>query len=804
MKLNHLLYMAGLLTTMAACTSDDVTQQQLDGDRVPVSLSYTTQPQVETRGVASATLNDDNIESSQDVIVRISNYNVGSYTDYTYTTGAAGALNLPANPPYYPINGTTHIDVLAYTPAAASIASDGKFTIQPDQSTSENYIASDLLWATPVTNQARTTDDVMLSFSHKMAKIKVVATAGTAVSQINSIQLLNVQPTVDFNRTTGEVSNLSGEVIAVTMAEGMTASTTTAVAVIPEQEYENANLLAIGVTLNDGTTTGTAYYKITDAKTFYAGNVYTLNITVSYPEVNATTEITGWSENGSVTLMQSVQQQTFAVEGYSILTFNVKGVQFNMVGVKGGSYTTLRGVDVTGTLNDYYIGQTEVTNALWKAVMGSIPSASNRVEDDLPVNNVTYNAVCQTNGFLDKLNEALAGQLPEGTRFTLPSEAQWEYAARGGRSSKGYTFAGSNYLEDVAWWGFSNEGFTSNYTNPSSSMIYGNSEGRVHATGLKRPNELGLYDMSGNVWELCLDYYNSSVQTEQGVDYVNTTISTKYVRRGGGYSSTNLGCSLSSETGQIHYTPLNGTYDGQGLRLALISTNANRSLSTATSSDVGKVICSNGHIHTNASSVDCGGVAVAMIAYYGDDPIDTNGKTYRGLAIALNDLNNGGDVTWCSQTEELCVSDAFTSVDQNKDLNGIWNTYMYIRGKTGHVHQVGDAIVNYRNSIPAPMLYGSSDWFLPSSGQWNLIAKGMVGAAGGTPVNLGSGNNGMQASVFAPLIESAGGTPLQNKIYWMSTEKTAANACDYRAGDGGIGNVAKTVGARKARAVFAF
>lgn len=293
MKINHLLYMAGLLTTLAACTSDDIAQQQ-DGDRVPVTLSYKAQPLVETRAAASATLNDDNIESGQNVKVRISNVNAGEYEDHTYTTGAGGVLNLPANPPYYPINGTTNIDILAYTPADAGTT----FTIATDQSTDAAYIASDLLWATPVTNQARTTDNVTLNFSHKMAKIKVVATAGTAVSQINSIQLLNVKPTVTFNKTSGAIGEASGDATTVTMATGETATSVTAAAVIPAQAYTSQQLLAIGVTLNDNTTTGTAYYTV-DSKTFEAGNVYTLNITVSYPEVNAETAITGWTANGT-------------------------------------------------------------------------------------------------------------------------------------------------------------------------------------------------------------------------------------------------------------------------------------------------------------------------------------------------------------------------------------------------------------------------------------------------------------------------------------------------------------------------
>lgn len=125
---------------------------------------------------------------------------------------------------------------------------------------------------------------------------------------------------------------------------------------------------------------------------------------------------------------------------------------------------------------DYYIGQTEVTQALWKAVMGYNPSTM--VGDNLPVNNVLWG---EAQAFVYKLNQIT------GLSFDLPTEAEWEYAARGGKKSKGYLYAGSNNLDEVAW-----------YNN--------NSGGVTHPVAQKMPNELGIYDMSGNVWEWCSDW----------------------------------------------------------------------------------------------------------------------------------------------------------------------------------------------------------------------------------------------------------------------------------------------------------
>ena len=176
-------------------------------------------------------------------------------------------------------------------------------------------------------------------------------------------------------------------------------------------------------------------------------------------------------------------------------TFTVNGVSFNMVNVEGGTFQMGSNDGESDeqpvhsvTLSDYYIGQTEVTQKLWQAVMGSNPSYSGFVGAKNPVNNVSWND-CQE--FISKLNRLTGG------RFRLPTEAEWEYAARGGNKSRGYKYSGSDDLGSVAW-----------YSENSGDMVY--------PVGSKSPNELGLYDMSGNVWEWCsdvYDLYSSSPQT---------------------------------------------------------------------------------------------------------------------------------------------------------------------------------------------------------------------------------------------------------------------------------------------------
>lgn len=156
-------------------------------------------------------------------------------------------------------------------------------------------------------------------------------------------------------------------------------------------------------------------------------------------------------------------------------------LSINMMCVEGGTFIMGAGANEHQvTLSDYTIGQTEVTQELWEAVMGTNPNA-NTANKQLPVTNISWYD-CQA--FINKLNQQT------GLRFRLPTEAEWEYAARGGEKSKGYEYAGSDMIGDVAWY-------------------QGNSNNAIHAVAKKLPNELGIYDMSGNVWEWCEDYYDT-------------------------------------------------------------------------------------------------------------------------------------------------------------------------------------------------------------------------------------------------------------------------------------------------------
>ena len=244
------------------------------------------------------------------------------------------------------------------------------------------------------------------------------------------------------------------------------------------------------------------------------------------------------------------------------IVFNIKGVRFKMKQVKGGTFTmgatAEQGNEArsdekpahTVTLDDYYIGETEVTQALWQAVMGTtIEQQRDKVNtswqikgkgDNNPMYYISWDE-CQE--FIKKLNQ-LTGQT-----FSLPTEAQWEFAARGGNQSKGYKYSGSNNIGDVAW-----------YTDNSSS--------KTHPVAQKYPNELGLFDMTGNVWEWCNDWYGSSYYSSSSqYNPQGPSSGSNRVYRGGSWHDDSQYCRIAYR-GRDNSS---ARYSNVGLRLVLVS-----------------------------------------------------------------------------------------------------------------------------------------------------------------------------------------------------------------------------------------
>jgi formylglycine-generating enzyme required for sulfatase activity len=228
-----------------------------------------------------------------------------------------------------------------------------------------------------------------------------------------------------------------------------------------------------------------------------------------------------------------------------------RNLMTDMIFVKGGAFTMgwVEGRDEglgiyqisahEVTLKDFYIGKYPVTQAQWRAVMGSDPpELKNKGCDQCPVECVSWNDIQE---FLKKLS-ALTGQ-----QFRLPTEAEWEYAARGGQQSKGYLYSGSNNLDEVGWFDK-------------------NSGGKTHPVGQKTPNELSLYDMSGNVWEWCEDDWHSNYVGApiDGRAWVDNPRDTSRANRGGSREDASQHCRVANRS---HWSSELWSFD-LGFRLA--------------------------------------------------------------------------------------------------------------------------------------------------------------------------------------------------------------------------------------------
>ena len=277
----------------------------------------------------------------------------------------------------------------------------------------------------------------------------------------------------------------------------------------------------------------------TDRKTVAISEGQTASITgtlASYAVASSSSNTSGYSSGSSS-----------MASGSNTISIPVKdGISIEMVKVEAGTFmmgatpemekpnSDEKPVHQVTLTNDYYMGKYEVTQALWQAVMGSNPSEYKG--DNLPVEQVSWND-CQE--FISKLNGLT------GRKFRLPTEAEWEYAARGGKKSRSYQYSGSSNISDVAWYD-------------------GNSDSKTHPVGTKQANELGIYDMSGNVYEWCLDWYGSYSSSSQ-TNPTGADSGSKRVYRGGSWYDYAWSCRLSNR----YFNTPDFRIDDLGLRLAL-------------------------------------------------------------------------------------------------------------------------------------------------------------------------------------------------------------------------------------------
>jgi formylglycine-generating enzyme required for sulfatase activity len=332
---------------------------------------------------------------------------------------------------------------------------------------------------------------------------------GTSYSPVAHFSTLSYKMPVIDTLTVGDVSQTTADLISNVVTNGNDPTSENGFVYGDNSGPTIANTKVLA---NTGQSNGRYSYTLTGlspSHTYYVRSYIKNSIGISYSSEKKITTSTP-----SVPVIELV---------------NVQGGTFQM-----GSNDSQDGAAPVHsvTLSDFYMGKNVVTQAQWKAVMGNNPSYFKG--DNLPVEQVSWNDV---QDFLSKLNTL------SGKNYRLPTEAEWEYAARGGSKSQRYTYSGSNTLSDVAWY-------------------VDNSGGSTHAVGTKQPNELGLYDMSGNVWEWCSDWYgdySSDAQTNP----TGPISGSDRVSRGGGWADIARICRTAL---RYDYTP--GIRNGEiGFRL---------------------------------------------------------------------------------------------------------------------------------------------------------------------------------------------------------------------------------------------
>lgn len=485
----------------------------------------------------------------------IRQFDKGFYTDLSYEkTDKSPTITIPAN--------CSDMIVSWYIPNGQKIDNatlvaeiDGKDV------KSSNTISSDVTLCTGIAYHMYATwdgkelkfdksnellDELGLGFTH--LDMQEGGSYGFATGREGHIKLETTDPSVASAIETDDIGELHVDILAHSIGTAIITITDTRTGEKSQIEVVVTEAINFGALVHVGET---EIVTMKNENGIY--EAYSENPSIATCGVNGNKiSVTGKKQGETiihVTEKTSNKQYTIEVCVYGdshgsaeMETFTVNGVSFNMVKVEGGSFmmgSTEGSSDEQPvhqvTLSSFCIGETEVTQELWQAVMGSNPSYFTG-DGQLPAENMFWDD-CQT--FISKLNSLT------GRQFRLPTEAEWEYAARGGSKSRGYKYSGSNDIGSVAWYD-------------------DNSSNKTHPVKTKAANELGIYDMSGNVWEWCSDWYGSYSSDSQ-TNPTGASSGSYRVLRGGCLGCSAWWCHSSRRYG---ITP-SFRHSGFGLRLAL-------------------------------------------------------------------------------------------------------------------------------------------------------------------------------------------------------------------------------------------
>ena len=663
----------------------------------------------------------------------------------TYAVGAANAVT-PTQQPYLQAGERSAAIHLLYAPDTgtgtdswpngAYPTTGGTFTVKQDQSNDDNYRLSDLMYGTANAVRTDVTASAAVTMRHLMAKVVVTATAGAGISQVKAIYVVagyrGMSVAVSNGAVTLEEANASAidatAANRLTMLSGGTSTTATAAALLPPQTIDAGALIAVETDM------GTVNYALPAARQLMPGEVSTFDVTPSR------------SDLGQTVTLPDAHEPAGSDTHRNRLAFHLPdGTTFNMVFVEGGRMENLHSKQATEgytsgynvTMSDFYMAETETTQGLWKAVMGGMVNASGAplqsygtdgatissaiagsgpgpvVSDNYPVGNIQWPHVLTLSGcFIDKLNAATIGQRPPGWEFTLPTSAQFEYAARGGLHSAGFKYAGSNTAADVIWY--------AENTGTAPKPVATN-----------QPNELGLYDMQGNQFEVCSDW-------QPGTDAGSMTITAgEYTNPTGPASAYDsgqdkwwFGPGWNNDTGVTEgyfnygWGATNGgpTYTDwvRGFRVALVKIKP---------ASVGDLYFSDGTWGTLAANP--GKTPIGIVVSTDLSGPDRSAGYKYGYVMALGKASTGCQWTTLTNYCDRQVPSSGYSTSANfkevtSDMDGLTHTNT-AKANASYSASAFPAVYNAVNySVAAPAK--SSGWYLPSAGQIYAMIRNLASA----------------------------------------------------------------------------
>ncbi len=809
MNKHYILSMMAAAVLLAGCS--DIAEEQ--ETRIPIRLITSIAP---TR---ATTTQDVQIADGQNLYVWATAGASPYLTAWRLTADGAGGFSSQSSTPYYPnsplamtyIHGNIQpaiVDEKTELPATMS------HTVKIDQRQAADYAISDLLYLNEASVSAQNTHAITLQ--HKLSKIAIVLTSSEYSNDLLAkadVRICGIKPQIAITTADGTLADATqGTQPATIRPYQSSASTPEFEAIIPCKQVKPDKLITISL---NGQTAQLNPTAPADAAQFESGKKYTYTITVSQTAITfANSTITNWTDySGSTPINNVDSHNTIDIRRnplwyVSKSNLNQDGTSFSTVASTSQGYLftwasamALGYTASTSSYDGYAMPTTpkSVTNDLDRGTWhmptrmeckSIIPSDGNTdyIYTYIPAATVFTEPVC-TFGYNDdtKFGEGNTSNpaTPVGTAFksywsTYVADSYVRYAIR---------FLGTPYC---SVWKYQDLDMASNSPtgrNIISSRLIDqiNPDETARLEAMMTTITAADYDWTENENEGAVQRvfyncgWNTAAQAAPGQRNGEWTFNWSTTEKSD--KTTHSYCMRFS--GSLLYTPAD--YKTHGFSVRLFRDNCpGKSLELA---EVGDIICGHGKAHAATSgALICGSPKVAIVAYKGDaGTADTSAgsDSYSGLAIAMQDV--AGTYAWFTAENVNCVVHSESFIDalsmDGDWMKGIYNTNRLAKAAcgSGHVHAAAQAAVNYENTVSHPA--GTSQWFLPTIGQWNLIVKGLTGSS--TDLSE-TANTDYLASNINPIITAAGGTGFTANHYWSSVERSAYGGWIMRFGEGWI------------------